>query len=113
MCHTLLHDPKLHTLLTEADEERAARVRAAGCFCGGRLHSARYPRKPRGIPRELRQVSYRRHSFCCNLDGCRSRHTPQSVFYLGRRVYLGYAPFSASSRSNSPRVYPRPCFMML
>ena len=89
MCHTLLHDPKLHTLLTEADEERAARVRAAGCFCGGRLHSARYPRKPRGIPRELRQVSYRRHSFCCNLDGCRRRHTPQSVFYLGRRVYLG------------------------
>ena len=89
MCHTLLHDPKLHTLLTEADEERAARVRAAGCFCGGRLHSARYPRKPRGIPRELRQVSYRRHSFCCHLDGCRRRHTPRSVFYLGRRVYLG------------------------
>ena len=89
VCHTLLHDPKLYTLLTEADEERAARVRAAGCFCGGVLHSARYPRKPRGIPPELRQGCYRRHSFCCNLDGCRSRHTPQSVFYLGRRVYLG------------------------
>ena len=89
MCHTLLHDPKLLTLLIEADEERAARVRAAGCFCGGVLHSARYPRKPRGVPPELRGVEYRRHSFCCNLDGCRSRHTPQSVFYLGRRVYLG------------------------
>ena len=89
VCHTLLHDPKLHTLLTEADEERAARVRAAGCFCGGVLHSARYPRKPRGIPLELRGLAYRRHSFCCNRDGCRSRHTPQSVFYLGRRVYLG------------------------
>lgn len=89
MCHTLLHDPKLLTLLTEADEERAARVRAAGCFCGGVLHSARYPRKPRGVAREHRQVSYRRLSFCCNVDGCRSRHTPQSVFYLGRRVYLG------------------------
>lgn len=89
VCHTLLHDPKLLSLLSEADEERAAHVRAAGCFCGGVLHSARYPRKPRGIPSELRQVSDRRHSFCCNLDGCRSRHTPQSVFYLGRRVYLG------------------------
>ncbi len=89
MCHTLLHDPKLHSLLAEVDEERAARVRAAGCFCGGVLHSARYPRKPRGIPAELRGVAYRRHSFCCNLDGCRSRHTPQSVYYLGRRVYLG------------------------
>jgi hypothetical protein len=89
VCHTLLHDPKLLALLTEADEERAARVRAAGCFCGGVLHSARYPRKPRGIAAEHRQVSYRRLSFCCNLDGCRSRATPQSVFYLGRRVYLG------------------------
>ena len=91
MCHTLLHDPKLLALLTEADRERAARVRAAGCFCGGVLHSARYPRKPRGIAREVRQLSYRRLSFCCNVDGCRSRHTPQSVFYLGRRVYLGAA----------------------
>lgn len=89
VCHTLLHDPKLLALLAEADEERAARVRAAGCFCGGVLHSARYPRKPRGIALEHRQVSYRRFSFCCNLDGCRSRATPQSVFYLGRRVYLG------------------------
>jgi hypothetical protein len=87
--HILLHDPKLHILLTEADEERAARVRAGGCFCGGALHSARYHRKPRGIPPELRRVTYRRHSFCCNLDGCRRRHTPQSVFYLGRRVYVG------------------------
>lgn len=89
MCHTLLHNPKLHALLIEADDERAARVRAGGCACGGVLHSARYSRKPRGIPPELRGAAYRRHSFCCNLDGCRSRHTPQSVFYLGRRVYLG------------------------
>ena len=97
VCHILLHDPKLLSLLTEADEERAARVRAAGCFCGGVLHSARYPRKPRGIPRELREVSYRRHSFCCNLDGCRRRHTPQSVFYLGRRVYLGAVTLLATA----------------
>ena len=97
MCHTLLHDPKLLTLLTEAGEERAARVRAAGCFCGGLLHSARYPRKPRGIAREHRQVSYRRLSFCCNVGGCRSRHTPQSVFYLGRRVYLGVVVLLATA----------------
>ena len=89
VCHTLLQDPKLLALLVEADEERAARVRDGGCSCGGVLHSARYPRKPRGIPPELRQVEYRRHSFCCNLEGCRIRHTPQSVFYLGRRVYIG------------------------
>lgn len=43
---------------------------------------------PAPLP-EHRQVSYRRLSFCCDVDGCRSRATPQSVFYLGRRVYLG------------------------
>ena len=57
--------------------------------CRTPVHSARYPRKPRGIAPEHRQVSYRRLSFCCDVDGCRSRATPQSVFYLGRRVYLG------------------------
>ena len=36
---------------------------------------------------ELRQVDHKRLSFCCSL--CRGRHTPQSVVYLGRRVYLG------------------------
>lgn len=89
MCHTLLHDPKLFTLLTQADQERAAAVRAAGCFCGGLLHSARYPRKPRGVPAGFQPVDHRRLSFCCNQDICRCRHTPQSVLYLGRRVYLG------------------------
>jgi len=76
-------------LLLEADQERAAAVRAGGCSCGGVLHSAPYPRKPRGLPLEFRQVDHERWRFCCNRDGCRSRHTPQSVLYLGRRVYVG------------------------
>jgi len=89
VCHILLHDPKLYTLLLQADEERAAMVRAAGCSCGGVLHSAPYPRKPRGLPVQLQQLDHQRRSFCCNRSGCRSRYTPQSVFYLGRRVYVG------------------------
>jgi len=27
-------------------------------------------------------------SFCCALDGCRSRATPPSLRFLGRKVYL-------------------------
>ena len=87
MCHSVLQDPKFFELLVRIDEERAAQVRAAGCSCGGALHSARYPRKPRGAPRGFRPLGHTRLSFCCNQ--CRCRHTPRSVLYLGRRVYVG------------------------
>jgi len=53
------------------------------------LHSARYPRKPRGGPEDLGPDYAWRLSFCCAQDGCRRRTTPPSVRYLGRRVYLG------------------------
>lgn len=86
MCHTLLQDPKLYVLLSHIDEEQAAEVRSAGCGCGGALHSARYPRKPRGTPPRLPPSYDSRHSFCC--ARCRRRSTPVSVRYLGRRIYL-------------------------
>ena len=90
MCHSLLDDASLWSLLTAIDQEVADKVRSMGCRCGGRLHSARYPRKPRGWPREQLGVDYEsRLSFCCNRDGCRRRCTPPSVRYFGRRVYLG------------------------
>ena len=87
MCHATLQDPKLYSLLLLIDEDLAAKTRAAGCACGGVLHSARYPRKPRGAPRGLREQHRSRLSFCC--AACRRRSTPESVRYLGRRVYLG------------------------
>jgi len=31
----------------------------------------------------------KRFSFCCDREGCRRRHTPPSVRFLGRRVYGG------------------------
>src|SRR5690606_23909736 len=59
-------------------------------FCGGALHSARYLRKPRGVARRLLDdATATRLSFCCARDGCRRRHTPPSVRFLGRRVFLG------------------------
>jgi hypothetical protein len=90
VCHALLRDASLYDQLLTFDCDLAAEARAAGCaFCGGILHSARYPRKPRAGLDELGPDYATRLSFCCAVDGCRRRTTPPSVRYLGRRVYLG------------------------
>ena len=56
--------------------ELAAQVRADGCRCGGALHRADYPRKPRGCPVDVRPDFLSRLSFCCAL--CRRRSTSTS-----------------------------------
>ena len=89
MCHALLQDPKFLTLLVRIDCELAAQCRADGCPCGGNLHRADYPRKPRGCPRSMRGEYSSRLSFCCAV--CRKRATSLSVRFLGRRVYLALA----------------------
>ena len=86
MCHALLQDPAFSLFLLRIDEEFAAKTRAAGCGCGGVVHSARYPRKPRGCPVQVREEYSWRFSFCC--ARCDRRATPASVRFLGRRVYL-------------------------
>ena len=58
-------------------------------MCGSVLHSAHYPRKPRGGPTDLGADCDKRFSFCCAVDGCRARATPPSVRFLGRKVYVG------------------------
>jgi hypothetical protein len=89
VCHAFLTDTNFYQLLFQIDESIAEEVSARGCDCGGVLHSARYPRKPRGI-RSALDCSYEsRLSFCCARDGCRRRSTPASVRFLGRKVYLG------------------------
>jgi hypothetical protein len=105
LCHALLADARFFSLLIEFDADIAAQVRAAGCPCGGRLHSARYRRKPRGAAIELAVEYEWRQSFCCAADGCRRRVTPPSIRYLGRRVYLGVAVIvlSAMTHGLSPR----------
>ena len=43
-------------------------------------------------------ASYRkRASYCCGVEGCRTRATPPSVRFLGRRVYLGAVVVLASA----------------
>lgn len=100
MCHALLHDPKFHALLLRIDHELAAHTRTERCPCGGALHRADYPRKPRGCPVGLRGDHGARLSFCCAV--CRQRSTPMSVRFLGRRVYLALAVVLVSARPAGP-----------
>ncbi len=70
------------------DEQVAEKIRERGCqHCGGPLHRADYPRKPRGELGEAEEAFCRRRSFCCG--HCRRRATPPSVRFLGRKVYVG------------------------
>ena len=96
MCHALLQDPNFFRLLLRIDEELAGDARAGGCQCGGVLHRANYPRKPRACLNEVRSEYATRFSFCCNR--CRRRLTSMSVRFLGRRIYLGLAVVLGSAR---------------
>jgi hypothetical protein len=87
--HSLASSRVYHFLLS-VDYDLAEKVREAGClWCGGKLHRAKYKRKPRGAFAEEEQKGVHRYSLCCDQDGCRKRHTPPSVRFLGRRVYWG------------------------
>ena len=98
----LLGDARVYDLLLRIDEDLAAQARAAGCRCGGPLHSACYPRKPRGAPLALGEGYEWRQSFCCALEGCRRRTTPPSVRFLGRKVYLGAVVVLVSALRQGP-----------
>lgn len=76
MCQRFLADSRLYPFLLQVDADIATRCREAGCSCGGRLHSARYPRKPRGTPETGLDPDFSfRFSFCCDRKGCRTRQT--------------------------------------
>ena len=88
----VLQDSRLYTFLMEVDRDLASQAQRSRCrFCGGALHSACYLRKPRGVPADVDPgPAYPvRFSFCCSAEGCRRRHTPPSVRFLGPKVYLG------------------------
>lgn len=86
---TILNDASFYRSLLRFDEDLAEHARQTGCACGGKLHSARYRRKPRGVPEELQEDYSTRRSFCCAQEGCRKRTTPASFRFLSRRVYVG------------------------
>ena len=96
VCHALIQNPNFLRLLLQIDADLAAQMHGGGCSCGGVLHRANYPRKPRACPKEVRADFESRLSFCCNL--CRKRATSASVRFLGRRVYLGLIVVLAPQR---------------
>ena len=84
-CQKHLADQELFQLLEKVDTDLTEEARSKGCrLCGGKLHRSDYDRKPRGGP----QWDVR-FSLCCAREGCRRRHTPASVRFMGRRVYVG------------------------
>ncbi len=103
MSHALLASPSFHQIVLEIDHELAAEMRAGRCLaCGGRLDSRTYPRKPRGGPPGVSDEHDRRLSFCCSAEGCRKSHTPPSVRFLGRHVYLGAVVVLAAALQQGP-----------
>jgi hypothetical protein len=62
VCHAVLSDARLYDLLLAFDHDLAADARDV-------LHSARYPRKPRGGLDDLGPDYATRLSFCCAADG--------------------------------------------
>ena len=105
MYHDLPRGARFWSFLLAIDQDLAEETRKKACPCGGRLHAANYVRKPRGTPVQLPEQECLRLSFCCDRDGCRTRTTPPSVRFLGRKVYLGAIVIliSAMRQGPSPR----------
>ena len=105
MYHEFLSSASFWLYLLAVDKDLAAETREKGCSCGGSLHCANYPRKPKGTPAQLPEAQLIRLSFCCDRDGCRKRATPPSVRFLGRKVYLTAIVIliSAMRQGPSPR----------
>jgi hypothetical protein len=99
--HNLPCDARFWAFLFSIDEDLAKTARQKACPCGSRLHSAKYPRKPRGCDDLPEQYAYRL-SFCCARDGCRKRVTPPSVRFLGRKVYLAVVVVLVAAMRQGP-----------
>jgi hypothetical protein len=102
MYHDLPRDASFWSFLLAIDQDLAEETRKKGCPCGGRLHCANYPRKPRGARPQLPELERFRLSFCCDRDGCRKRATPPSVRFLGPKVYLGAIVVLISAMRQGP-----------
>ena len=82
-------------LQQEIDLDECRRVQALGCpDCGGPLDRNDHARKPRGLPFQQFDCAPRRLNLCCR--DCRAHNMPESVVYLGRRVYVGVVMALAS-----------------
>ncbi len=92
MCLNLLQNSSIFTCLLEIDQHIAEEARQGGCpACGGPLHWANYPRKPRGGADGLGDEHRIRLSLCCG-QVLRSAKIRDLCFGLeggGQKVPLG------------------------
>ena len=99
----ILGDARFYELLLGFDRQIADEAHAGPCReCGSTLHWGSFDRKPRGVPAGLGREHTRRFSLCCARDGCRSRETPSSLRFLGRKVYFGAMVVLISAMQNGP-----------
>ena len=101
MYRELLRDARFFELMLRIDTEISETVRARGCpnpDCRGPLRVGHFVRKPRGLegvpnwkpPGDF----WLRFDWCCGW--CRQRTLPESVRFLGRKVYVGVVVVIAS-----------------
>lgn len=102
MYHQMPCGARFWKVLFAIDQDIAETTRSAACPCGGYLHVANYPRKPRGGPEDLPESYRSRLSFCCSRDGCRKRATPPSVRFLGPKLYLGIVVILVTALRQGP-----------
>lgn len=107
MYRELLRDARFLELLLKIDREISEAVRSRGCpkpGCGGPLRVGHFVRKPRGLQEVENWKPPKdfclRFDWCCG--GCRQRTIPESVRFLGRKVYLGVFVVIASVLARGP-----------
>lgn len=80
----IIINPKFHQTLYAIDQDLALITHNSNCpYCNNVLHQANYPRSPNGMPNDQREYYELRFSFCCS--HCRTRITPETVRFFGRR----------------------------
>ena len=106
MYHDLPRTARFWSFLLAVDQDLAEEARKKACPCGGRLHSANYPRKPRGTPVQLPEHRMPQTELLLRSRRLQeeSRHRRRCAS-SGRKVYLGAIVIliSAMRQGPSPR----------
>lgn len=108
---SILQSPKHFQHLERIDRDIAAGYAFSPCEkCPasfeepGTLHRSNYTRKPRGFAAGGEPATCVRDSFCCSAEGCRKRTTPESVRFLGPRMYLGVVVALVAAMRHGPNA---------
>ena len=97
MSHFSRPDSSYYLFLEQCDKDSLVAMQLVGCIhCSGVLDLANYKRKARAFKNQQLEPMLR-YSLCCRSEGCRKRHAPPSVRFMGRKVFLSFFILLASS----------------